>query len=438
MQVNTSDFVHLFRTAAPYIHAHRGKTFVIKLPGEIMQTPRSSHLVYDVALLNSLGVRVVIVYGARPQIEIRLKSAGIETAFNDDLRVTDQTAMEGVKEAVGALGLEIKAKLSMSLGNTPMADACVQVATGNYVMAQPLGIRAGVDYQYTGKIRSINTDAINKGLDNNEIVLVPPIGYSSTGEVFNLGSDEVAAGLAIALKADKLIYITDKQNLIATGENLTHQLTESEAERILNSNEVEENQQGHLKRAVRACRQGVKRVHLIDRDIDGSLLQELFSRDGIGTMVSLKPFDDIRVANIGDIPGIFELIEPLEEEGVLVKRSREKLELEIDHFTVLLRDNVIIGCVALYPFNDDAAGELACLVIHQDYRNGGRAEELLKYVENIARENRLSRLFVMTTQTTHWFLEHGFSETKVEDLPVAKKELYNYQRNSRVLVKQLT
>jgi amino-acid N-acetyltransferase len=232
MQINTSDFVQLFRTAAPYIHAHRGKTFVIKLPGEVMQNQRSSHLVYDLALLNSLGVRVVIVYGARPQIENRLKSAGIDTEFNDDLRVTDQAAMEYVKEAVGALGLEIKARLSMSLGNTPMADACVRVATGNYIIAKPLGVRAGVDYQYTGKIRSINTDSINKGLDNNEIVLIPPIGYSSTGEVFNLGSDEVTAEMAISLKADKLIFITDEQNLVATGGKLTHQLTESEAEKM--------------------------------------------------------------------------------------------------------------------------------------------------------------------------------------------------------------
>ncbi len=435
------EFVHWFRSAAPYIHAHHGKTIVVKFAGEAISDSSFSRLIYDLALLNSIGIRLLMVYGARPQIEARMNTNGLTATYKDGLRVTDAATMECVKETVGALAIEIKAKLSMSLDNTPMADACVRVTDGNFLVAQPLGVRAGTDFQYTGKVRRVDVNSINTKLDNNEIVLVPPIGYSPTGEIFNFSADDVATELSIAMNADKLIFMTEADGLMNGHGKPIRQLTRIEAENFLKNtkyNDTDVQQQyDQFKQGVYACSKGIQRVHLIDRQVDGSLLQELFSRDGIGAMISAAPFDVIRTATVDDIAGILELIQPLENEGILVQRSREKLELEIDHFTVILRDGVIIGCTALYPFAEEPAAELSCLVVHPDYQKGGMGSELFNWIEKIARESDLSQLYVLTTHAEHWFLERGFIQTNMEKLPVSRQLFYNYKRSSKILVKNI-
>jgi amino-acid N-acetyltransferase len=431
-------FVRWFRGAAPYINAFRGRTFVVAFGGEMIADTQFAGLVHDLVLLNSLGVRLVLVNGARPQVEQRLHERGMKMQYVGGLRITDAAALACVKEAVGAVRVEIEALLSMGLANSPMAGADIRVASGNYVIAQPLGVRDGVDYLHTGEVRRIDAEAIHRQLEGGSLVLLAPLGYSPTGEVFNLRAEDVATAAAVQLKADKLIHLIDGPGLPASDGSLLRQLGLKEAEQLLSANcSLPDRLIRTLSGAIHACRQGVRRVHLIDRFTEGSLLLELFTRDGIGTLISSDPFEDVRQATINDVGGVLELIAPLEEEGILVRREREKLEMEIEHFTLVERDGTVIACSALYPFAGEDCGELACLAVHPEYRKQHRGDDLLEYIERQAKGLGIRRLFVLTTRTAHWFLERGFCPASIDDLPVTKKQLYNYQRRSKVFIKQL-
>jgi amino-acid N-acetyltransferase len=443
---DTSEHVAWFRNSAPYIHAHRGKTVVVLFGGEAVENESFHHLINDIALLGSLGVRLVLVHGARPQIERQLETLNIKSEFVNGLRITTPEAMPGVEQAAGQVRAIIEAKLSMGLPNTPMADASVRVVSGNFVTAQPYGIRDGVDYCQTGNVRNVDADAIENQLNLGNMVLASPIGYSPTGEIFNLRAEDVATDIAIALHADKLIFVMETIGVIdREGESL-HQLNLPQAEQWLNTHAKGHTKlakqdawdtQSHLDNAAHACRGGVRRVHLISRNIDGSLLLELYTRDGVGTLVTADNYEGLRTATIDDIGGILELISPLEEQGALVKRSREQLELDIHNFTVIERDGMIIACAALFCFEIEKACELACLAVHPDYQEHGRGSELMQHIEWQARKQHMEEMFTLTTQTMHWFLERGFTEADPEVLPMKKKELYNYQRKSRVLRKHL-
>ena len=437
-----SRFVAWFRGASPYIHGHRGQSFVICFDGEaVLDKKAFANLIHDIALLSSLGVRLIVVHGARPQIEERLRRAGLTMRYENELRVTAEPALACVKEAVGAVRVEIEALFSTGFANSPMAGAGIRVVSGNFVIARPLGVRDGVDYGHTGEVRRVDCEAISARLDNGEIVLISPLGYSPTGEVFNLSAFQVAGAVAAKLDAAKLVLLIDAQGVVDVKRGLQEQLTVAEAEGYL-GNRASLCDPDHVLSALRcaaqACRANVRRVHLIDRRIDGALLLELFTRDGIGTLISAAPFDEMRKATIEDIAGIFEVIAPLEEEGVLVRRSRETLELEIDRFTLLVRDGTVIGCAALYPYPEQSVAEVACLAVHPDYRNAGRASQLFDSLTRQAVREGVTQMFVLTTQAGHWFSERGFEEARLEDLPVARKALYNYQRNSKVFVKHLS
>lgn len=436
--IDQHTFVRWFRDSSPYINAFRGRTFVVAFGGEVIAEEQFANLVHDIALLNSLGVRLVLVHGARPQIEQRLNERGVELQYVNGLRVTDSAALACVKEAAGTVRVEIEALLSMGLANSPMAGANIRVASGNFVTAQPLGVRDGIDYLHTGEVRSIDVDAIHRQLSEGALVLLSPIGYSPTGEIFNLSAEDVATAAAIQLHADKLVYLIDGNGLQLDDGTLVRELTLKEAASYLEEREQMPEAFGKsLFSAIYACSNGVSRAHLINRHVDGSLLMELFTRDGIGTMISGGKYEDIRRASIEDVGGILELIAPLENEGVLVRRERERLEMEIDHFTVIERDGTIIACAALYPFYDENIGELACLAVHQAYRKQGRGDDLLDYIERQARAEGIDKLFVLTTRTAHWFQERGFNPATLKELPVARQELYNYQRQSKVFLKSL-
>jgi amino-acid N-acetyltransferase len=427
-------FVSSIRQAAPYIQAHRGATFVISFGGESVDE-QFDQLVHDIALIHTLGIRLMLVHGARPQIEQRLKQRQAEIQYVNGLRVTDDAALAAVKDAVGSLRVEIEAKLSMSLVNTPTAGARIGVATGNFVIARPLGVRDGVDYCHTGEVRRIDAAGIHQQLDAGRVVLLSPLGYSPTGEVFNLSAEEVATAAAVALQAEKLILLVDDAGLRDGKRRLLRQLSLLEAEQLMRSRRnLSSAWLRHLGNAVESCRRGVKRTHLIDRRADGGLLTELFTRDGIGTLISAESYEGLRAASIDDVGGILQLIAPLEAEGVLVKRSRELLEMEIDHFLVVKRDGMIVACAALYPYPGGVA-ELACLAVHPDYRSQGRGDRLLEAVEQRARHDGIKRLFVLTTRTAHWFQERGFRNMDLTDLPVERQNLYNYQRKSKVFIK---
>lgn len=435
----TPDFVRWFRNSSPYINAFRNRTFVVAFGGEMLTDAQFAPLVHDLVLLNSLGVRLVLVHGTRPQIEACLQQRHADFQYVHGLRVTDDTALECVKQAAGSVRVDIEALLSMGLTNSPMASARIRVVSGNFVTAQPLGVRHGVDYCHTGEVRRIDSQAIHRHLDEAALVLLSPIGYSPTGEMFNLSAHDVATATAIQLQADKLIYLIDGKGITDNRNRLLQELTLQQAEDLLaGKHKLNEDAANSLASAVSACRHDVPRVHILDRHIDGALLLELFTRDGCGSLVMQDPFEDTRQARLKDIGGILELIAPLEKEEVLVRRSRERLEMEIDHFTVVERDGMIIACAALYPFIDEKISELACLAVHSDYRKHGRGDALLKYIERQSRQLGIQQLFVLTTRTAHWFRERGFKAGSIDKLPIKRRALYNYQRNSKVFVKDIT
>ncbi|MGZ8219177.1 amino-acid N-acetyltransferase [Methylomagnum sp.] len=431
-------FVRWFRGSSPYIHAHRGKTFVVYFGGEAVANPSFPGLVHDFALLNSLGVRLVLVHGIRPQIDARLTARGLDAHYHQGARITDRAALECVKEAAGTVRVEIEALMSMGLANSPMAGARIRVASGNFVAAKPVGVRDGVDFQHTGEVRRIDADGIRAALDRGDVVLLSAVGYSPTGEIFNLRSEEVATAAAIALKADKLILLSEEDCVSRQNGELLRQLTTAEADALLKDpNALPSDVASHLRAAARACAEGVERAHLLSRHIDGATLLELFTRDGVGTLVSRTPFEALRTARVGDVPGILDLIVPLEQKGVLVPRSRERLESEIEDYLVIERDGTIVGCAALHAFPADGMGELACVALHPDYRGGNRGDWLLERIEARAVAGGLARLFALTTQTAHWFRERGFKPADVADLPEARRASYNPRRNSKVLIKDL-
>ena len=436
-----TELVEGFRHSVPYINTHRGKTFVIMLGGEAIEHENFSSIVNDIGLLHSLGIRLVVVYGARPQIDANLAAHHHEPLYHKNIRVTDAKTLELVKQAAGTLQLDITARLSMSLNNTPLQGAHINVVSGNFIIAQPLGVDDGVDYCHSGRIRRIDEDAIHRQLDSGAIVLMGPVAVSVTGESFNLTSEEIATQLAIKLKAEKMIGFCSSQGVTNDDGDIVSELFPNEAQARVEAQEEKGDYNSgtvrFLRGAVKACRSGVRRCHLISYQEDGALLQELFSRDGIGTQIVMESAEQIRRATINDIGGILELIRPLEQQGILVRRSREQLEMEIDKFTIIQRDNTTIACAALYPFPEEKIGEMACVAFHPDYRSSSRGEVLLERIAAQAKQSGLSKLFVLTTRSIHWFQERGFTPVDIDLLPESKKQLYNYQRKSKVLMADL-
>lgn len=434
---NDTGFVDSFRRSSPYIHAHRGKVFVLSFGGEALDEENFANLIHDITLLNGLGIRLVLVPGARPQIERQLNARGAKLQVVNGLRVTDDDALACVKEANGTVRVEIEALLSMGLANSPMAGVRIRVGSGNFVTAKPIGIIDGVDYRHTGEVRRVDAEALNTLLNSGSIALVPALGYSPTGEVFNLSAADVAGAVATAIGAHKLIFLTENKIADAKGRVISSMVPREVDSLIARRKRLPEETVRVLHNAAAACRGGVQRVHLLNRQQDGILLSELFTRDGAGTLVTAEPYEITRTARIDDVGGILELIEPMEAAGILVKRSRELLEQEIDQFSVIERDGAIIGCAACYPFPDEGLAELACVAIHPDYRAARRGDNLLHYIENAARGMGIKELFVLSTRTTHWFRERGFINAPVECLPQRRRDLYNWRRGSKVFIKPL-
>ena len=430
------EYVNWLRHASPYINAHRDCTFVVMLPGDGVEHPNFGNIVHDLVLLHSLGVRLVLVHGSRPQIESRLAARGLTPHYHRGLRITDASTLDCVIDAVGALRLAIEARLSMDIAASPMQGSRLRVACGNLVTARPIGVVEGVDYHHTGEVRRIDRKGIGRLLDERSIVLLSPLGYSPTGEIFNLACEDVATRAAIELGADKLLLFGAESGLLDDKGNLVRELRPQQVPQHLAR--LGSDYQGELlDAAAEACKGGVPRSHIVSYAEDGALLTELFTRGGGGTLVSQEQFEVVREATIDDVGGLLELISPLEEQGILVRRSREVLEREIEQFSVVEREGMIIACAALYPIADSEAGELACLAVNPEYRHGGRGDELLERIEERARALGLNTLFVLTTRTAHWFRERGFAPSGVERLPAARASLYNYQRNSKIFEKPL-
>ncbi len=438
---DNKEIIEWFRSSTTYINAHRGKTFVVFLSGEALLDENLPNLVCDLSLLYSLGVKLVLVHGARPQISSALEDQGKESQYSNNLRITEADCMETIKATVGKLSIDLEARFSMGLHNSPMHGANISIARGNFVTGQPVGVRDGIDHHFTGKVRKIQSEAIRQQLDASNLVIVSNLGYSVTGEVFNLSAEEVATEIAIALQAEKLILLIPSAGVTDKEGNLVASLTEADVSAHVDALQARNDRDAHsvahaLQASIRAYRNDVHRSHLISYKENGALLLELFTRTGHGSLMSKDSIDQLRDASINDVGGILNLIRPLEEAGTLVARSRELLENEIGNFKVIELEETIIACAALYPISEDSA-EIACIAIHPQFQKQGLGTRLLASLEKNAATQSMKSLFALTTETAHFFLEHGYLESNVDSLPETRQKLYNLQRRSKVFVKEL-
>ena len=440
-------FVPWFRSVAPYIHMHRGETFVVGVVGEAIAAGKLSGIATDLALMQSLGIKVVLVYGFRPQLDEQLQSKGYVGQYAAGIRITDDVALDCAQEAAGQLRFEIEAAFSQGLPNTPMAGSTVRVVSGNFLTARPLGIINGTDYGSTGVVRKVDVAAIRQSVEAGSMVLLSPFGFSPTGEAFNLVMEEVAASVAIALQSDKLVFLTECPGITAypdapqaVDNPIDTEIPLARARALLAQLprcDSSKNQRFYLRHCVDACEHGVPRSHILPYATDGALLMEVYTHDGIGTMVVDEKLESLREATADDIGGILKLIEPFEEDGTLVKRDRTEIERDVANYTVLEHDGVIFGCAALYPYPAARTGEMAALTVSDQSQGQGDGEKILRRIEQQARALGLGSIFVLTTRTMHWFLKRGFETVDPSWLPEARVRKYNWNRKSVVLVKKL-
>ena len=437
-------FVPWFRSVAPYIHAYRGTTFVVAMAGEGIAAGKLSAFVQDLAILHAMGIKLVLVHGFRPQVSEQLKAKGHPERFSHGVRITDPPALDAAQEAAGQLRFEIEAAFSQGLPNTPMANATLRVVSGNFLTARPVGIVDGVDFQHTGLVRKVDATAIRRAIDTGAVVLLSPFGFSPTGEAFNLQMEDVATSTAVALQADKLMFLTEvpgvRENASDPESPIDTELALADAQRLLASLPPPQKPSDvafYLRHCVKACRDGVERSHILPFAMDGALLQEVYTHDGIGTMVVDEKLESLREATSDDVGGILQLIEPFERDGTLVRRERNEIERDIANYTVIEHDGVIFGCAALYPYPEAGTAEMAALTVSPHVQGQGDGERMLKRVEQRARALGLSTIFVLTTRTMHWFIKRGFVQVDADWLPEARKRKYNWDRRSQVLVKPL-
>lgn len=441
-------FVPWFRSVAPYIHMHRGKTFVVAIAGEAIEAGKLPSLVQDLALIQSMGVKVVLVHGFRPQVNEQLRAKGHTPQYSHGMRITDSVALDCAQEAAGQLRYEIEAAFSQGLPNTPMAGATVRVISGNFITAKPVGILDGVDFQHSGLVRKVDVASIVQTLNLGSMVLLSPFGFSPTGEAFNLTMEEVATSVATALHADKLIFVTEvpgvriKPTEPAGEDNpIDTEIPLKEAQQLLARLPMATQPSDigfYLQHCVKACKSGVERSHILPFNVDGVLLLEIYVHDGIGTMVVDERLESLREATSDDLGGVLQLIEPFENDGTLVRRERTEIERDIGEYTVIEHDGVIFGCAALYPYPENHTGEMAALTVSPHSQGQGDGEKILRRIEQRARAKGLKSIFVLTTRTMHWFLKRGFVQAPIDWLPEARQRKYNLDRKSVVLVKKLT
>lgn len=437
-------FVPWFRAVAPYIHAYHAKTFVVAMAGELVAAGKLHAFAQDLAILHAMGIKLVLVHGFRPQVNEQLLAKGHTSRFSHGRRITDPIALDCAQEAAGQLRFEIEAAFSQGLPNTPMANATVRVVSGNFLTARPVGIVDGVDFMHSGVVRKVDGAAIRRAIDTGAIVLLSPFGFSPTGEAFNLTMEDVATSTAVALQADKLLFLTEiagiKEDLNDPESPIDTELVLADAERLLASlpKPVDPTDTAfYLTHCVKACRAGVERSHILPFGVDGALLREVFTHDGIGTMVVDEKLESLREATADDVGGILQLIEPFERDGTLVRRGRTEIERDIANYTVIEHDGVIFGCAALYPYPEARTAEMAALTISPQVQGQGDGERILKHIEHRAKALGLDSIFVLTTRTMHWFIKRGFQVADPDWLPEARKRKYNWDRRSQVLVKRL-
>ncbi len=416
--------------------AHQGKTFVVALSGEVLGSENCINIVHDLALVSVLGVRLVVVHGARPQISHALSDAGIDSPLVDGVRVTPSTAMDHVRRVCAGLRSHIEGLFSQGLPQTPLYKTRISVLGGNLVTARPMGISEGVNFQNTGVVRRINAELIQDLLGPARIVLLSPFGYSPEGELYNLESDLLAASTAEAIKADKLILFTEEEAILDVDGK---RLSEADPRGVLTGLDkfvCGETTKWSLDLAADLTDKTGIPVHLIGGSVDGALLQELFTAEGRGTRISRSLGSRVRSANSKDVATILAITAPLVQEGVLRSRDPEAIERNIEDFLVTEIDGLVAGCCAVSLLEASTTAELSCLAVHPNFRDSAAGDALLDAAISKARRLGGSDILALTTQAQQWFRERGFVETEIDGLP-SKIRNQCEQRKSTALMRPI-
>jgi amino-acid N-acetyltransferase len=446
-------FVPMFRGSANYIANHRATLAVYHIPGKLLEDPDNFRdLMNDVALTWLLGMKIVLVAGCRHQIDKRL--GGEKRQLVNGMLVTDHDTLRVIKEEAGYVRFEVERQLARSLRMHGDSSNSLDgnVVSGNFYSAQPFGILDGVDYQFSGFVRRVEADKIKQLHANRDVCLLSTLGVSPSGEVFNVNSEALAATVAGSLGASKIIFFTNDEVILKSTEfgNQIQSLRLSDATNFLKHRGIEMDRRGRVQGmddvdegdrdmllkigwAKAALEQNVKRAHILAPS-QGALLQELYTRDGSGTLVSRDIYEGIRRANVNDVVGIYELISPLIQMGTLVDRPKATLERSIGQYYVYTRDNLVVACGQLKTFEDGFA-EIGCLVVKKEYRSGGKGDSMLGYLERLCLRLGATKVFVLSTQTMEWFIEREFEEVYVEKLPSSRQATYNHARASKIYMK---
>jgi amino-acid N-acetyltransferase len=420
-----------FREILRYVPRFRDRVFVIAIDGAIVEDDNFPTLLLDIALLRSLSIRVALVHGAAHQLKRFAKIAGVEPSDIDGTGITDKPTLNVAITAANRVSHEI---LEGLLAND-LRGACT-----NALVAHPAGILGGVDHLFTGKVERVEGGFLHTLLEHDIIPVVPPIGIDGTGNSFRLNSDAVAVEVAKTLKAVKLIYLSTEGG-VRDEKGVIRQMTVQEAETYLKKHrdELAPGAVTKLKHAAKACREGVERVHIIDGREQEGLLGEVFSNEGIGTLVYTNVYQSIRTALKKDIGAVFKLIQQGVRNDELVRRTRADIEKTIGDYFVFEVDRNPVGCIALHVYPEQNKGELASVFVDTRYENQGIGLKLIKYVEDAARAKGLSELFCLSTQAINYFVQKGgFKLGTPDDLPPARRERYDQNgRKSQVLIKTL-
>ncbi|MDB6029653.1 MAG: amino-acid N-acetyltransferase [Verrucomicrobiales bacterium] len=414
-----------------YIPSFREKIFIVAIDGAIITDENFANILLDVAVLRSLNIRVVLVHGAAAQIKALAEEQNVEPSDLGGSGITDEKTLRVALTAANRLTHEILEGLSAN----DLRAACT-----NAIIAHPLGILQGVDHQFTGKVERVDTELLLTLLAQGIVPVVPPLGFDGDGKTYRVNSDSVAVALASALKAIKLVFITTQEGLSMQGQ-LFRQLPVAQLDNLLTKNKSDFSPDGLSKaqNASLACHAGVQRVHIINGRVDEGLLAEVFSNEGIGTLIYADQYQQIRKAMKKDIRRIVQLTKPSVANDELVKRTRPTIEKQVGDFYLFEIDRNPVACVALHVYPGENKGELACLYVASTHENQGIGTKLIQFVEAKARELGLNELLTLSTQAfTYFQSKGGFSEGTPDDLPASRRDKYDLSgRNSKVLVKKL-
>ena len=430
--------IEVIREVFAYINRFKGKTFVIKIDNDIIDYEYFPVLLKDISILHQSGIRIIIVPGARNRIDEVLTQYNIKSSFHNGIRITDSNMISFVKMAAFDVSNKVMTGLS---GNN------VNALVGNWVRAKTLGIVDGIDLMNSGVVEKIQKEPLVKVMENAFIPIFPCIGWNSSGKSYNISSDELAVSISVLIGAEKLFFITSDSVLgsdtyiIPENSSIVHEgrisrMNIDTVDEFLELNTDKKTELEKVERAMDAARRGVRRVHILNGKSKGVLLEEIFSNLGVGTMIHGNEFERIRKMVPSDIPGVLRIMEPFVKDGTLLIRDKQTLLDQIDNFVIYETDGVIHGCAALtlYP---DSIGEISAVAVDQKYIKLGIGSKLLNYLIKRALENKLLRIFLLTTRTSDWFENIGFIQGAYSDLPKEKQENYNYDRNSNILIYNL-